>query len=127
MKAPKVVLSQSNNSSWENKGLRGFLEYRDLGVVEATNNQLSAHIGRAIIAKKSTDHAPMHIHDTEFHFTYILRGWMKTYYEGIGTVIMREGDCVTCSGQVAQSHTEHSDDFEVLQITLPGQFKTTDL
>jgi hypothetical protein len=31
---------------------------------------------------------------------------------------------VTYSGEVTQSHTEHSKDFEVLQVTLPAEFPT---
>lgn len=120
----KVVLSRASDNKWENKGLRGFLEYRDLGVAEATDSRFGANIARAIHAKKATDHAAMHYHTLDFHFTYILRGCMRTYYEGLGEVIMQAGDCVTYSGEVVQSHTEHSDDFEVLQITMPAEFPT---
>ena len=88
----KVVLSRASDNKWENKGLRGFLEYRDLGVAEATDSRFGANIARAIHAKKATDHAAMHHHTLDFHFTYILRGWMRAYYEGLGEVIMQAGD-----------------------------------
>jgi hypothetical protein len=54
----------------------------------------------------------------------VLRGWMRTYYDGLGEVILSAGDCVTYTGEVTQSHTEHSQDFEVLQITMPAEFPT---
>jgi len=120
----KVALSRASDNKWENKGLRSFLEYRDLGAAVATDGRFGANIARAIHAKKATDHAALHYHTLGFHFTFILRGWMRTYYEGLGEVILQAGDCVTYAGEVVQSHTEHSEDFEVLQITMPADFPT---
>jgi hypothetical protein len=120
----KVAVSRASDDKWENKGLRSFLEYRDLGIVEATDGRFGGNIARALHAKKATDHAALHYHTLGFHFTYVLRGWMRTYYDGVGEIILKAGDCVTYSGEVLQSHTEHSEDFEVLQITMPADFPT---
>lgn len=127
MTQPKPVLSRLEGSKWEDKGLRGFLEYRDLGTVAATEGRFNAHVARALHAKKPDAGAPLHYHTLGFHLTYVIRGWMRTYYEGIGEVIMKAGDCVTYEGEVPQSHTEHSEDFEVLQITMPAEFPTVHL
>jgi quercetin dioxygenase-like cupin family protein len=121
---PKVILSRASDNKWENKGLRSFLEYRNLGIEEATDGKFGGSIARALTAKKATDHAALHYHTLGFHITMVLRGWMRTYYDGLGEVILKAGDCVTYGGEVVQSHTEHSDDFEVLQITMPGEFPT---
>jgi quercetin dioxygenase-like cupin family protein len=127
MSKPNPVLSRLEGSKWEVKGLRGFLEYRDLGAVTATAGRFNAHVARALHEKKPTDKAALHYHTLGFHFTYVLRGWMRTYYEGIGEIILKAGDCVTYEGEVPQSHTEHSEDFEVLQITMPAEFPTVQL
>ena len=126
MTKPKVqvAVARVSDSKWENKGLRGFLEYRDLGVADATDGRFGANVARAVHAKKATDHAALHYHTLGFHLTFILRGWMRTYYEGVGEVVLQAGDCVTYAGEVVQSHTEHSEDFEVLQITMPADFPT---
>jgi mannose-6-phosphate isomerase-like protein (cupin superfamily) len=124
MSKPKVILSRASDNKWENKGLRSFLEYRDLGIVEATDGKFGGSIARALHAKKATDHAALHYHTLGFHLTLVTRGWMRTYYDGLGEVILKAGDCVTYMGEVVQSHTEHSDDFEVLQITMPNEFPT---
>ena len=126
MTKPKlqVAVSRLSDSKWENKGLRGFLEYRDLGVVEATDGRFGANVARAIHAKQATDHASLHYHTLGFHLTYVLRGWMRTYYDGVGEIVLKAGDCVTYAGEVVQSHTEHSEDFEVLQVTMPAAFPT---
>ena len=123
----KVALSRLDESKWEKKGLRGFLEYRDLGAVEATEGRFNANVARAIHANKSSTNAPLHYHTLGFHLTYILRGWMRTYYEGVGEIILKAGDCVTYEGEVPQSHTEHSEDFEVLQVTMPAEFPTVQI
>jgi hypothetical protein len=120
----KVAVSRASDDKWENKGLRSFLEYRDLGIVDATDGRFGGSIGRALHARRADDHAALHYHTLGFHFTYVLRGWMRTYYDGVGEIILKAGDCVTYSGEVVQSHTEHSDDFEVLQITMPADFPT---
>jgi hypothetical protein len=124
MSKPKVVLSRASDNKWENKGLRSFLEYRDLGIADATDSRFGGNIARALHAKKPTDHATLHYHTLGFHLTLVLRGWMRTYYDGLGEVILNAGDCVTYTGEVTQSHTEHSEDFEVLQITMPAEFPT---
>ena len=36
---PKIVLSRLDGTDWTRKGLRPFLEYRDLGLAEATDGQ----------------------------------------------------------------------------------------
>ena len=129
MTKPKinVALSRLDESKWEKKGLRAFLEYRDLGAVEATEGRFNANVARAIHAKKSSTNAPLHYHTLGFHLTYVLRGWMRTYYEGVGEIILKAGDCVTYEGEVPQSHTEHSEDFEVLQVTMPAEFPTVQI
>ncbi len=123
----KVALSRLDDSKWEKKGTRAFLEYRDLGAVEATEGRFNAHVARAIHAKESSTNAPLHYHTLGFHLTYVLRGWMRTYYEGVGEIILKAGDCVTYEGEVPQSHTEHSEDFEVLQVTMPAEFPTVEI
>ena len=124
---PQVAVSRLADSEWENKGLRGFLKYRDLGVAAVTDGRFGANVARATTAKKAADHAGLHYHTLGFHLTYILRGWMRTYYEGVGEIVLRAGDCVTYSGEVVQSHTEHSEDFEVLQVTMPAEFPTVQI
>jgi hypothetical protein len=67
MTKPKlqVAVSRLSDSKWENKGLRGFLEYRDLGVVDGP--MALWRQCRALHAKKATDHAALHYHTLGFH------------------------------------------------------------
>jgi hypothetical protein len=42
---PKIVLSRLEGTEWTRKGLRPFLEYRDLGLAEATEGRAAAPSG----------------------------------------------------------------------------------
>jgi len=120
----KIALSHLATSKWERKGLRGFLEYRDLGVVDSSDGRFAANVGRALHAHKPGQEEPMHYHTVGFHLTYVLKGWSRSYYEGLGEVVLRAGDCITYEGEVPQAHVEYSEDFEVLQVTMPADFPT---
>ena len=120
----KIACSHLADSNWERKGLRGFLEYRDLGVAKASEDRFGANVGRAYQAFKPGADAPMHYHTVGFHLTYVLKGWSRSYYEGLGEVILRAGDCLTYEGEIPQAHLEYSEDFEVLQVTMPAEFPT---
>jgi quercetin dioxygenase-like cupin family protein len=121
---PKVALSQLSKSTWEQKGLRGFLEYRDLGTAKVTGGRFGASVGRALHAFKPGADAPTHYHSLGFHFIYILKGWMRTQFDGLGEVVLHAGDCISYEGEILQAHVEYSEDYEVLQVTAPAEFAT---
>ena len=89
---PKIVLSRLNDTQWTQKGLRPFLEYRDLGLAEATEGRVGGTIGRAIKKFEPGGGAKRHYHDTSFHFIFVMRGWFRTEFEGLGEFVAREGD-----------------------------------
>lgn len=124
---PKVALSRANEAHWQRKGLRGFLDYRDLGTAEITQGRFGATIARAYAAHRAGADAPPHTHSLGFHLIFVLKGWLRTEFEGIGEVILHAGDCISYEGEVIQAHTEYSADYEVLQVTMPADFPTTTL
>ena len=68
-------------------GLRSFMEYRDLGIEQATHGQFRAHVIR-IKKEAAGDHAlhttGLHRHLCDFQMFYVLKGWIKLVYEGQG-------------------------------------------
>lgn len=124
---PKVALSRAADARWERKGLRGFLDYRDLGAAQITQGRFGATIARAYAAHRAGADAPPHTHTLGFHLIFVLKGWLRTEFEGIGEVILHAGDCISYEGEVVQAHTEYSADYEVLQVTMPADFPTTTL
>ena len=71
---PKIVLSRLEGANWTRRGLRPFLEYRDLGLAEATEGRVGGTIGRAIKKFEPGGGAKRHYHDTSFHFMFVMRG-----------------------------------------------------
>src|SRR4029453_11837259 len=78
-------------------GLRSFMEYRDLGIENATHGQFRAHVVRI---KKDGPGAHdlhttgLHQHQCDFQMFYVLKGWMKFVYEGRGEKPFHAGNCL---------------------------------
>ena len=123
----KPIFNKLTDESFKERGLRGFLLYRDLGVAEATGGRFGATVAKTVKKYQAGGGTPRHTHDLEFHLIYILKGWLRTEFEGLGEITMHAGDCVYCPGGVPQTHIEYSDDYEVLQVTLPGAYVTQEV
>jgi mannose-6-phosphate isomerase-like protein (cupin superfamily) len=108
-------------------GLRTFMEYRDLGIAEATGGQFRAHVIRI---KKDGPGAHdlhttgLHQHLCDFQMFYVLKGWIRFVYEGHGEHTFREGDCVLQPPSIVHNELECSDDVEVLEIYSPAVHET---
>ena len=74
----KFSVSHAASSRFENDGLRPFFQYRDLGIRDATNGLVLAHVIRA---KPGTHAEPeRHHHEVQFQLVYVLKGWVKFHY-----------------------------------------------
>ena len=108
-------------------GLRSFMEYRDLGVANATHGQFRAHVIR--IRKDGPGAHDLHTtglhqHKCDFQMFYVLKGWMKFVYEGQGERTFHAGDCVVQPAGIVHNELECSDDVEVLEIYSPAVHET---
>jgi quercetin dioxygenase-like cupin family protein len=103
-------------------GLREFFEYRDLGMKEATAGRVVAHVIRAVPGKHAEPQR--HHHEVDFQMVYILKGWIKFDYEGVGEVTLSAGSCVHQPPGIRHTEIDHSDDIEILEIVMPADFKT---
>jgi len=45
----------------------------------------------------------------------------------LGEVVVRQGDCIAYRGEIPQAHIEYSDDFEVMQIASPADYRTENI
>ncbi len=104
------------------RGLRAFFEYRDLGIKEATSGRAVAHVIRAIPGQQAI--AQRHHHEVEFQMVYVLKGWIKFNYEGVGEVTLSAGSCVHQPPGIRHTELGHSEDVEMLEIVFPGEFQT---
>ena len=121
---PKAEFSVSHltDAQYESEGLRSFFEYRDLGIKAATGGRVGAHVIRAKPGKHGN--SGWHTHDLEVHLVYVLKGWVEFDYEGVGEVRIEAGACVHQPPGIRHVEIAHSDDVEILEITLPADFKT---
>ena len=60
-------------------GLRDFFLYRDLGIAEATNGKVIAHLVKANRAPETG--AGWHKHEADFQIVVMTKGWAKFMYE----------------------------------------------
>jgi len=118
------VASHAGEAKFE-RGLRSFYEYRDLGIKEATGGRVDAHVIRAAAGKEFSSQP--HIHKTSFQLVYILRGWIEFEYEGQGVVRLEAGSCVHQPPDIRHRELGHSEDIEMLEVVLPGNFATEEV
>lgn len=121
MSSQGFVASHARDAVFE-RGLRSFFEYRDLGIRRATEGRVVAHVIRA--AAGSEFSSQPHRHQTRFQLVYVLRGWIEFEYEGQGRVRLEAGSCVHQPPGIRHRELGHSDDIEMLEVVLPGDFAT---
>lgn len=117
-------ISHLSSTQFE-RGLREFFEYRDLGIEDATDGRVVAHVIRA--AKGAEFSGQPHLHRTDFQMVYILKGWIDFEYEGQGTVRLEAGSCVHQPPSIRHREIGHSPDIEMLEIIMPGKFATEEV
>jgi mannose-6-phosphate isomerase-like protein (cupin superfamily) len=129
MSEPKQTFSASLAQDAVYKpGLRSFMEYRDLGIEQATHGKFRAHVIR-IKPDAGGAHdlhtTGLHRHDCDFQMFYVLKGWIKFVYEGQeGERTFHAGDCVLQPPGIVHNELDCSDDIEVLEIYSPAVHPT---
>ncbi len=108
-------------------GLRSFMEYRDLGIEQATHGKFRAHVIR-IKADAAGAHelhtTGLHRHECDFQMFYVLKGWIKFVYEREGEHMFHAGDCVLQPPGIVHNELDCSDDVEILEVYSPAVHPT---
>jgi hypothetical protein len=123
----KFVVSHYNPKDFRADGLRNYAHYRDLGIKDATNGLAVAHVIRLVGPCDPKIVSKMHTHAADFQMIYVLKGSITGYYEGAGKHTMRQGDAWLQPPNIKHKVLDYSDDCELLEIVLPGDFKTVEL
>ena len=108
-------------------GLRSYAKYRDLGIADATDGMVRAHVIRFVEPCDPAVVSIRHFHDTQFQMVYVLKGWVKTELEGQGEVLMREGSSWTQPPKIRHVINDYSEDCELLEVILPAEFDTIEV
>ena len=123
----RVAISHHRDEDFKADGLRAYAKYRDLGVVEASGGAARAHVIRLIGPCNPDEVSKLHFHDVDFQMVYVLKGWVKTYMEGVGETTFNEGSSWTQPSRIKHLIMDYSDNVELLEVILPADFKTVEL
>jgi mannose-6-phosphate isomerase-like protein (cupin superfamily) len=122
----RIAISHYRDEDFKADGLRAYAHYRDLGVAEASQGLARAHVIRLIGPCNPDEVSKLHFHDVDFQMVYVLKGWVKTYMEGQGETLMKQGSSWTQPPRIKHLIMDYSDDVELLEVILPADFKTVE-
>jgi hypothetical protein len=123
----RIAISHHREEDFKADGLRAYAKYRDLGIADASHGLARAHVIRLIGPCNPAEVSKLHFHDVEFQMVYVLKGWVKTYMEGHGETLMKQGSAWTQPPRIKHLVMDYSDDVELLEVILPADFKTVEL
>ena len=123
----RIAISHHREEDFKADGLRAYAQYRDLGIADATHGLAQAHVIRLAGPCNPAEVSKLHYHDVEFQMVYVLKGWVKTYMEGQGETLMKQGSAWTQPPRIKHLIMDYSDDVELLEVILPAEFKTVEL
>ena len=123
----RVAVSHHREEDFKCDGLRAYAHYRDLGIADATHGLARAHVIRLIGPCNPEEVSKLHFHDVEFQMVYVLKGWVKSYMEGVGETTFQVGSSWTQPPKIKHLIMDYSDDVELLEVILPADFETKEL
>lgn len=115
--------SKATDAEWT-PGLRDMFDYRDLGLKDSTKGDFVAHLIRANGRKEADAVQQWHCHHCDFQVVLVLNGWAEFEYEGEGLHRIEKGDFIHQRPGIRHRELACSEDFEVLEIVSPADFKT---
>jgi cupin domain len=92
------------------QGLRTYAKYRDLGIAPATGGMVQAHVIRFIPPFRPEEVSTPHYHDVDFQMVYVLKGWIKSEFEGQGAHTFYAGSCWIQPPKIKHTVLGYSDD-----------------
>ena len=120
---PKIELTVSKARDGKVvPGRREFFQYRDLGVTSATKGKLRAQLTSARAGMNRP--TGWHYHVCEAQFVFMVKGWMELEFAGHGVVRLEPGDSVLIPGGHVHNENCASDDFELIEVSLPAEMGT---
>ena len=122
----RFVVSHPREEDFDS-GLRRYAQYRDLGIADATGGMVQAHVIRFVPPCRPEEVSKLHYHEVDFQMVYVLKGWIKTEFDGEGAIVMQKGSCWIQPPRIEHKVLDFSDDCEVLEIILPADFTTVEL
>ena len=121
----RFTVNLMKDAEFKSDGLRSYFVDRELGIAEGTHGKAMAVVHRAC-APCPEGGGGAHRHSLDFQMNYLLRGWMRVVFEQHGEFTFESGDSWLQPPNIEHNVTGFSDDLEVLEITMPAKFDTTE-
>jgi quercetin dioxygenase-like cupin family protein len=115
----RFVRHVAASASWQPFRLEGF-ECRDTGIDAATGGIATARVARA----RGRPPEKPHRHDADFLFTFVLSGSMVLEVEGRGERRVTVATAFVLPRSEVARYRDSSQDLELLEVALPGNFST---
>ena len=124
----RFVVSHHREEDFEG-GLRRYAKYRDLGIANATNGMVRAHVIRFIPPCRPEEVSKRHYHDVDFQMVYVLKGWISpvnlNFYAFIFNTLHEHGRkwLARCRNTVATFSRSDPNDREALSSKTKTELK----
>ena len=114
----KFVFNEVAKATWEDARLPGFMA-RDTTIAANTKD-----VAGVQVLRKASGEPVWTRHDADIHFTFVMEGTMTLEGEGKEPYQLSPGDAFVIPPGMKTRYADPSDDIELLEVTLPGRFKT---
>jgi quercetin dioxygenase-like cupin family protein len=115
----RFVYNQAKGARSAPYRLPGFVS-RDTTIAENTKN-----VAGVQVLRKGQGDAVWTRHDTDILFTFVMHGTLTLEGEGRDPYPLEPGDAFVIPPSMKTRYADASDDIELLEVSLPGVFKTT--
>ena len=119
----RFTVNIAKENPFKSAGLRVYREYRDLGISAATDGRIHVQIVRTT-KPCPPEGSGLHYHDLEFQMVFVLKGRTTVRFEGQGELSFEAGDSWIQPPRIRHHVLYYSDDYEVLEITMPAEYET---
>ena len=82
-------------------------------------------VAGVVVVRKGQGHAVWTTHNADIMFGFVMAGTMRLQGQGKDPFLLSAGDAFVTPPGMATCWADPSDDFELLEVTLPGPFETT--
>lgn len=115
----RFVHHEADRAVWAPFRIPGF-NSRDTTIARNTQNVAGVHVVRS-----DGSGTVWTSHDADILFTFVMEGSMRLEAEGRESFGLEQGDAFVIPPHQRVRYSDPSDDLELLEVALPGAFKTT--
>jgi quercetin dioxygenase-like cupin family protein len=107
-------------ASWKPWRIDGF-QYRETGINESTKGIASVQVVRPVVP--ANEHI-LTSHGIDIHFTFVMEGGFTLKAKGEAERLLKAGDAFVIPPNLKYQMCNLSENLELLEVSLPGDFKT---